>query len=310
MSLALCLQVVSHAPQHFRTSEVQATCDGCFPASLSPGSGMFRAVHPQSFQRWMPNNEICQSGLPIPLFGASSMNLWGWWHEWSDCYLLRQSSGGNEWQLPPPLSGWWLRLCRLPYRYYGWWLHLAWRWSPTLSGLWWLSHQCTLWDPVVFLNEKLDLWIHFACWLNNAFPSFLAGLSCRGVRISACTFPTPWFAWSLAVSWYISSTDSSACPKSKTCPVPVCIPLCRLWLHGVMWFFDLFHFVSFALVGGLAWTAWSQWVNRSVGTAGSGCEWTGFWLLNVSLGTKQASGYSRQWLWIKRSLGTAGSGCD
>ena len=88
----------------------------------------------------------------IPLSGASSMNLWGWWHEWSDCYLLRQSSGGNEWQLPPPLSGWWLRLCRLPYHYYGWWLHLAWQWSPTLSGLWWLSHQCTLWDSVVFLN--------------------------------------------------------------------------------------------------------------------------------------------------------------
>ena len=61
--LALCLQVVSHAPQHLRTSEVQATCDGCFPASLSPGPGMFRAVHPQSFQRWMSNNEICQSEI-------------------------------------------------------------------------------------------------------------------------------------------------------------------------------------------------------------------------------------------------------
>ena len=46
MSLALCLQAVSRATQHLRTSEVQATCDGCFPASLSPGSGTFRAVHP------------------------------------------------------------------------------------------------------------------------------------------------------------------------------------------------------------------------------------------------------------------------
>ena len=30
MSLALCPQVVSQAPQHFRSSETQATCEGCF----------------------------------------------------------------------------------------------------------------------------------------------------------------------------------------------------------------------------------------------------------------------------------------
>ena len=30
ISLALCLQVVSQAPQHFRSSEKQATCEGCF----------------------------------------------------------------------------------------------------------------------------------------------------------------------------------------------------------------------------------------------------------------------------------------
>ena len=30
MSLALCLQVVSQAPQHFRSSEKRATCEGCF----------------------------------------------------------------------------------------------------------------------------------------------------------------------------------------------------------------------------------------------------------------------------------------
>ena len=30
MSLALCLQVMSQAPQHFRSFEMQATCDRCF----------------------------------------------------------------------------------------------------------------------------------------------------------------------------------------------------------------------------------------------------------------------------------------
>ena len=29
-SLALCLRMVSQAPHHFRSSEKQATCDGCF----------------------------------------------------------------------------------------------------------------------------------------------------------------------------------------------------------------------------------------------------------------------------------------
>ena len=35
MSLALCPQVVSQTPQHFRSSEMQTTCDGCFfPQSI------------------------------------------------------------------------------------------------------------------------------------------------------------------------------------------------------------------------------------------------------------------------------------
>ena len=32
-------------------------------------------------------------GFPFHFFVASSLNLWGWWHVWSDCHLLRQSSG-------------------------------------------------------------------------------------------------------------------------------------------------------------------------------------------------------------------------
>ena len=51
-------------------------------------------------------------GLPFHVlyFVASSLNLWGWWHVWSDCHLFRQSSGGHGWLLPPPLSTWRLRL--------------------------------------------------------------------------------------------------------------------------------------------------------------------------------------------------------
>ena len=51
-------------------------------------------------------------GFPFhfSLFVASSLNIWGGWHVWSDCHLSRQSSGGHGWLLPPPLSSWRLRL--------------------------------------------------------------------------------------------------------------------------------------------------------------------------------------------------------
>ena len=45
---------------------------------------------------WQP---LTHSSLGFPLhlsvFVASSLNLWGWWHVWSDCQLLRQFSMGD-----------------------------------------------------------------------------------------------------------------------------------------------------------------------------------------------------------------------
>ena len=56
MSLALCLQVVSQASQHFWSSEKQATSEGCFASqsicsvvSLHPG--VSRVAHPQEFSK-------------------------------------------------------------------------------------------------------------------------------------------------------------------------------------------------------------------------------------------------------------------
>ena len=69
MSLVLFLQVVSQAPQHFRSSEKQATGEGCFACSvISLHSGMSRAVHPQEFSKVDVDIATFQSGLPIPLF--------------------------------------------------------------------------------------------------------------------------------------------------------------------------------------------------------------------------------------------------
>ena len=56
VSLALFPQVVSQAPQHFRSSEKHATCEGCFSRQcicsvISFHPGMSRAVHQQEFSK-------------------------------------------------------------------------------------------------------------------------------------------------------------------------------------------------------------------------------------------------------------------
>ena len=153
---------------------------------------------------------LTHSSLGFPfhfsLFVASSLNLWGWWYVWSDCHLLRQSSRGYGWLLPPPLSSWRLR----PY--------LVWQWSPTLTGLWWLSHQCTLWDLAVFCFNEWKAWsltsFCLLAILDGAFPSTLAGVG---------IFTTPWFAGALSAA--ILAVLSPLFDSSKTCPVPVCIAL-------------------------------------------------------------------------------------
>ena len=56
ISLALFPQVVSQAPQHFKSSEKQATGEGCFARQsicsiISLHSGMSSLVHPQEFSK-------------------------------------------------------------------------------------------------------------------------------------------------------------------------------------------------------------------------------------------------------------------
>ena len=78
MSLALCPQVMSQAPQHFRSSEKQASCEGCFARQSicsvisfhSLHSGMSRAVHLQKFSRWMPTIDTFRSGPPESFNGC------------------------------------------------------------------------------------------------------------------------------------------------------------------------------------------------------------------------------------------------
>ena len=77
--LALCPQVMSQAPQHFRSSEKQASCGGCFARQSicsvisfhSFHSGMSRAVHVlEEFSRWMPTIDTFRPGPPESLNGC------------------------------------------------------------------------------------------------------------------------------------------------------------------------------------------------------------------------------------------------
>ena len=51
MSLALCPQVVSQAPQHFKSSETQAACEGCFACQSICSVVSLPAIHPQEFSK-------------------------------------------------------------------------------------------------------------------------------------------------------------------------------------------------------------------------------------------------------------------
>ena len=69
MSLALCQQVVSQAPQHFRSSDKQATCDGCFARQcirsiIALRAGVSRAVHPQEFSKVDVDDCLLPVGSP------------------------------------------------------------------------------------------------------------------------------------------------------------------------------------------------------------------------------------------------------
>ena len=77
MPLALCPRVVPQCPQHFRSSETEATCDGCFFSG--PLTAMPWTAHPQNSSE----AEQDHSGLFIPLSAVylfiysqtSSLNL-------------------------------------------------------------------------------------------------------------------------------------------------------------------------------------------------------------------------------------------
>ena len=105
---------------------------------------------------------------------------------------------------------------------HGWCSQLAWQWSPTLTGLWWLSHQFTLWYHAVccfvficlfcllfvclFEREtwSLNPFCLLACILVTAFPECCF---CKRVGTGLGTFSL--LGLSSSVRWHTISIDSS-----------------------------------------------------------------------------------------------------
>ena len=85
MSSTLCPQVVSQAPQHFKSSHMQASYEGCFARQsicsvFCLHSGMPMAVRPQEFSKVDVEHmtyDTCQLGFQFHFsqLVASSLNL-------------------------------------------------------------------------------------------------------------------------------------------------------------------------------------------------------------------------------------------
>ena len=278
MSLALCPQVVSQASQKFRSSEKQGTSEGCFARQsiccvVFPHSGMSTDDDPQEFSKVDIDHR--HSGLVLrsrpfhfSLFLASSLNLWGWWHVWFDCHLLWQSSGGmgNCFHLYCEAVGWDHIGCT---GFMDGSLTLLDSEAPPwlVFGDWAISVHCEVLRFAVFLNEKLDLWLCFACWPFSTVLSQVFWQECLVETPESVWVPFPLLGLlelcqqAYLQYWVLCETHPRLAPSQSA---SLCV------FHGfVEWVVGISTALKYVLtcstfclvcIGGyLAWTSWSQW---------------------------------------------------
>ena len=184
---------------------------------------MSRAVHPREFSKVDVDHRhipLWASHSIFHFFVASSLNLWGW----------RHVSSVTSWGNPVEDTGDWFHLhcqaggqdrigCTLLDSEAPPWL---------VFGNWAISVHYEVLRSAVFLNEKLDLSLCFACWpFSTCFPKS-SGRSVSWRRRNQFGYLSHSLVCLSCVSWHTCSID-----PSKTCPVPVCIPLCLSRLRGV-----------------------------------------------------------------------------
>ena len=182
---------------------------------------------------------------------------------------------GNCFHLHCQTWGWDHTGCSL----HGWWSHLAWQWSPTLTGLWWMSHKCTLCNLAVscffllllfFLKGKLDLWLRFACLPFSTVLSHVFWQECLRETPESVWVPFQILGllelyqlaylkfWVLCLSYprLAPSQSASLCVFHGFMEWVNCGDFLRHW--SMLWPAPISAW--FALVRGLAWTSWSQWL--------------------------------------------------
>ena len=220
-------------------------------ASLSAQSFPFTPAHPGqytywSFQRRMLTFATFQSQLPRFQFSvlvASSLTLWGWWHMWSDCRLLRQSS---TWVTAPTSTVKLDCIGCIVFMHGSGTLPDTVTVKPHPDWSLWLNHQCTPRDLAVCCFLEWEAWslIPFCLLaiLKSAFPSFLSGMS---VWVCLGTFPTLWFAWALSAG-ILAALSLLLYPSQS--PSLCVIHSFMEWVVGISdgseECFDLLHFIS------------------------------------------------------------------
>ena len=110
-------------------------------------------------------------------------------------------------------------------------------------GNWAISVHYEVLRSAVFLNEKLDLWLCFACWpFSTCFPKFSG--------ISLGTFPTHWFTWALSAGiladWVLCLTHPRLAPSQSAslCVFHGFVEWVLGIFDGIEVCFDLIHFLS------------------------------------------------------------------
>ena len=143
-----------------------------------------------------------------------------------------------------------------------------WQWSPTLTGLcdWTISVHQEILQSAVFLNEKLDLWFHFACW---PFSKVLSQVFCQeclfgSVWVCLGTFPTLWFAWALSAG-ILAALSLLLYPSQS--PSLCVIHSFMEWVVGISdgseECFDLLHFISVSAQSTWKWQLYTDLICAS-----------------------------------------------
>ena len=117
-------------------------------------------------------------------------------------YILKQ----------PSMSDWRLRPYRL-HHLHEWWSHLANSEAPPwlVLGDWVISVHYEVLRFAVFLNEKFDFWLRFACWPFSTTLSEVFWQECL-TEMPGSPEPFPLLVCLRSVSWHTYSIESSAWP--------------------------------------------------------------------------------------------------